>query len=71
MNDTGGRMYTCLNTQLKLRDYNKINTNGDGDDRDVVVGDGDDAQSSLDPDGGEYRCPSASSLSRSPLEINI
>jgi hypothetical protein len=40
-----------------------MNTNADGD---AVIGDGDDAQSSLDPDGGEDRCPSASSPFRMP-----
>jgi hypothetical protein len=38
-----------MNPQLILRDYNKMNTNGDGDDGDTVVGYGDDAYSSLDP----------------------
>jgi hypothetical protein len=60
-----GKMYTCMNPQLESRDYNNMNTNGDGDDGDTVVGDGDDAQSSLDPDGGKDQCPSASSSSRS------
>jgi hypothetical protein len=41
---------------------------GDVYDGDVVVGDGDDAQSSLDPDGGEDRCPSTSSPSKSLLD---
>jgi hypothetical protein len=35
-----------------------MDTNGDGDDGDVEVGDGYDAQSSLDPDGSDDRCPS-------------
>jgi hypothetical protein len=39
-----------------------MNTNGD---RYAAVGDGDDSQSSLDLDGGENQCPSASSPSRS------
>jgi hypothetical protein len=38
-----------MNPQLVSRDYNKMNTNGDGDYGDRVVGYGDDAQSSLDP----------------------
>jgi hypothetical protein len=38
-----------------------MNTNGDGDAGDVAISDGDDAQSSLDSDGGEDRCPSPSS----------
>jgi hypothetical protein len=42
-----------------------MNTNGDGDDGDAAVGDGNDAQSSLDTDGSEDRCPSASSPLRS------
>jgi hypothetical protein len=57
-------MYTCLNPQLESRDYIKMNINGDGDEGDASVGDGDDAQSSLDPVGGEDQCPSASSPSR-------
>jgi hypothetical protein len=36
-------MYTCSNPQLESNDYNKINTNVDGDDGDTIVGDGDDA----------------------------
>jgi hypothetical protein len=60
-----------MNPQLESRDYNKMNTNGDGDDEDVVVGDGNDAQSSLDPDCGECRCPSVSSPSRSLLELRF
>jgi hypothetical protein len=56
-------MYTCLNQQLESKDYSKMNTNGD---RYAAVGDGDDSQSSLDLDGGENRCPSASS----PLQIS-
>jgi hypothetical protein len=54
-----------MNPQLESRDYNNMNTNGDGDDGDTVVGDRDDAQSSLDLDGGKDWCPSASSSSRS------
>jgi hypothetical protein len=54
---------------LGSRDYNEMNTNGDGDVGDAVVGDGDDAQSSLDPGSGEDRCPSAISPSRSLLEV--
>jgi hypothetical protein len=67
-------MYSCLNPQLESRDYNNMNTNGDGDDGDdgdIVFDDGDDAQSSLDPDGREDRCPSASSPSRSLSEVRF
>jgi hypothetical protein len=56
---------------LGSRDYNEMNTNGDGDVGDAVVGDGDDAQSSLDPGSGEDRCPSAISPSRSLLEVRF
>jgi hypothetical protein len=42
-------MYTCLNPQLDSRDYNKMNTNGDGVDRDVGVGDGDDSHEGYMP----------------------
>jgi hypothetical protein len=41
-------MYTFSNPQLESRDYNKMNTNVEGDDGDdeyAAVGDGDDAQS--------------------------
>jgi hypothetical protein len=61
-------MYTCLNPQLESSDYSKMNTNGDGDE---VVGDVDDTQSSLDPDGGEDPCPSASSPSRSFSKVRF
>jgi hypothetical protein len=64
-------MYTYMNPQLRSRDCNKMITNGDEDDGDVVVDDGDDAQSSLDPDGGEDRCPSASSPSRSLPKVRF
>jgi hypothetical protein len=57
-----GKMYTCSNPQLQSRDNKKINTNVDGDDGDAAVCDGDDAQSSLDLDGGEDWCPSTGSL---------
>jgi hypothetical protein len=30
-----------MNPQFVSRDYNKMNTNGDGDDVDALVGDGD------------------------------
>jgi hypothetical protein len=46
-------MYTSLNPQLESSDYYKMNTNGDGDVGDAAVCDGNDAQFSLDPDGGE------------------
>jgi hypothetical protein len=39
-------MYTCSNPQLESKDYNKMNTNvdgDDGDDGDTSVGDGDDS----------------------------
>jgi hypothetical protein len=48
-----------------------MNTNGDEDDGDAVIGDGDDAQSSLDPNGGEDWCPSASPPSRSLPEVRF
>jgi hypothetical protein len=64
-------MYSCLNPQLESRDYNNMNKIGDGDDGDVVFDDGDDAQSSLDPDGREDRCPSASSPSRSLSKVRF
>jgi hypothetical protein len=38
-----------LNPQLDSRDYNKMNTNGDGVDRDVGVGDGDDSHEGYMP----------------------
>jgi hypothetical protein len=58
-------MYTCSNPKIESKDYNKKNTNVDGDDGEAAIGVRDDAQSSLDSDGGEDRCPSASSPSRS------
>jgi hypothetical protein len=48
-----------------------MNTNSDADDGDAVMGDGDDAQSSLDLDGGEDRCPSASSPSRTLPDVRF
>jgi hypothetical protein len=41
-----------MNPQLESRDYNNMNTNGDGDDS-AMIDDGDDMHSSFDPDGGE------------------
>jgi hypothetical protein len=64
-------MYICSNPQLDSKDYNKMNTNVDGDDGDAVVGDGDDSQFSLDPDGGEDWCPYASSPSKTLLEVRF
>jgi hypothetical protein len=46
-------MYTCSNPKIESKDYNKKNTNVDGDDGEAAVGVRDDAQSSLDSDGGE------------------
>jgi hypothetical protein len=48
-----------------------MNTNVGGNDGVATVGDGDDAQSSLDPDGCEDRCPFASSLSISFSEVRF
>jgi hypothetical protein len=68
-------MNTCSNPQVKLRNYNKMNTNfGDdnGDDGDAAVNDGDDAQASKDfSGGGEDRCPSTSSSSRVLVSTNV
>jgi hypothetical protein len=59
-----------MNPQLESRDYNNMNTNGDGDDG-AMIDDGDDTQSSFDPDGGEDQCPSTSSPSSSLLEVRF
>jgi hypothetical protein len=61
-------MNTCSNPQVKLRNYNKMNTNVGDDDGD----DGDDAQASKDfSGGGEDRCPSTSSSSRVLVSTNV
>jgi hypothetical protein len=54
-----------------IKDYNKMSTNGDGYDGDAVIDDGNDAQSSLHPEGGKDQCPSASSPSRSLPEVRF
>jgi hypothetical protein len=67
MNNIGMDEY-LFKTTTEVKDYNRINTNVGNGDGDVDV---DDAQASKNSDGGEDRCPSASSPSRPLSEVRF